>query len=270
VATQLTKSRTAAGGYTVGDVMRPAVTTVETGGHLAAAAYLMNHANQSALVVVDQLNRPVALITERDLMRAVAHGENTGEALIVDWMSRDPRTVHPDASLIDAAQAMLETTTMHLPVVADGKVRGIVVIGDVVDALVRSVRLASAVVFVSDLSQSLGFYQSLLRYTVTVSSSDTALLVGPDGSQIFLREVRDGPPGIQWVAWTAGSEADLDRCTRLFQQRGALQRRDSNEGIELVEGRDPDGLPVVITFPGPERVPRTSIPDRITHAAPRR
>jgi hypothetical protein len=32
--------------------MRPAVTTVETHGHLAAAAYLMHHVNESALVVI--------------------------------------------------------------------------------------------------------------------------------------------------------------------------------------------------------------------------
>jgi CBS domain-containing protein len=49
--------------------MRPAATTVETEGHLAAAAYLMNHANQSALCVVDDADRPVALITEADLLR---------------------------------------------------------------------------------------------------------------------------------------------------------------------------------------------------------
>jgi CBS domain-containing protein len=47
-------------------------------GHLAAAAYTMNHANQSALVVVDQADRPVAIITEGDLMRAVAQGAETG------------------------------------------------------------------------------------------------------------------------------------------------------------------------------------------------
>jgi predicted transcriptional regulator len=39
-------------GYTVVNVMRPAVTTVETHGHLAAAAYLMHHVNESALVVI--------------------------------------------------------------------------------------------------------------------------------------------------------------------------------------------------------------------------
>jgi predicted transcriptional regulator len=54
----------------VADVMRPAATTVETEGHLAAAAYLMNHADQSALVVVDDADRPIALITEAGCARS--------------------------------------------------------------------------------------------------------------------------------------------------------------------------------------------------------
>ena len=70
---------------TVSDVMRPAVTTIETYAHLAAAAYLMNHANQSALVVVDSDDRPTAIITKSDLLRAVARGIDTGQAAPAIW-----------------------------------------------------------------------------------------------------------------------------------------------------------------------------------------
>jgi CBS domain-containing protein len=243
--------------------MRPAVTTVETDSHLAAAAYLMSHANQSALVVVDDAERPVAIITEADLLRAVAHGADTGQALIADWMNRDPRTVSPDTALTEAAQSMLEAAFRHLPVVSDGRVVGIVAVTDIVDALVRSVRLASVVVFVSDLARSLGFYQPLLRYPITASDADTALLTGPDGSQLYLRQVDDSSTrrnedgvGVQLVAWTAGGLDDMDRCADLLQEGGAYERRDTCEGFARLEGRDPDGIPVVITYPGPERAPR--------------
>jgi CBS domain-containing protein len=255
--------------YTVGEVMRPAVTTVETGSHLAAAAYLMNHAAQTALVVVDHLQRPVAIITEADLLRAVAHGEDAGEALIVDWMNRDPRTVDPDTPVFEAARIMRLSERLHLPVVADGRVVGIVAVGDITDALVRSIRLASAVVFVSNLEHSLDFYQPLLRYTLTVSEVDAALLAGPGGSQLYLRETGDtsgwqqSGVGVQWLVWTAGGEEDLDRCADLLEQRGALVRRDTSEGINRVEGRDPDGQSILITYPGPERAPRCLIPERI-------
>jgi CBS domain-containing protein len=266
VESQATRERAA---YTVAEVMRPAVTTVETGGHLAAAAYLMNHASQTALVVIDHRQRPVAIITDADLLRAVAHGEDTGEALIADWMSQDPRTVHPDTSVFEAARVMRLSERHHLPVVSDGRVVGVVALGDIADALVRSIRLASAVVFVSDLGRSVDFYQALLRYTVTVSEPDTALLAGPSGSQLYLREVAEpasrqqGGVGVQWVVWTAGGEDDLDRCTDLLKERDAFVRRDVSEGITRLEGRDPDGVSVLITHPGPERSPRCLIPSRI-------
>ncbi len=51
---------------TAADVMRPALTTIEPRGHVAAAAYLMKHAGVTALVVVDddQAKQPVGIITE--------------------------------------------------------------------------------------------------------------------------------------------------------------------------------------------------------------
>lgn len=253
----------------VSEVMRPAATTVETDSHLAAAAYLMNHANQTALVVVDNVNRPTAIITDADLLRAVAHGADTEQAHIADWMNRRPQTIHPETAVTEAAQIMLDTARRHLPVVSDGRVVGIVAINDLVHALVRSMRLASVVVFVSDLIRSLGFYQPLLRYTITVSDVDAALLVGPNGSQLYLRQVGDGDTprndgiGVQLVAWTAGSPEDLDRCAELLKERGAFERSDTTDGITVIEGRDPDGLPVLIAHPGPDQAPRHLLNPRI-------
>ena len=255
------RHRNAAERYTVADMMRPAVTTVETDGHLAAAAYLMNHADQSALVVVDPADRPVAIITEADLLRAVAHGAETGRARIEDWMNRDPQTIGPDVTASKAARIMLDTASRHLPVVSDDRLLGIVAITDIVDVLVRSIRPGAVVVFVSDLTRSLAFYQPLLGYTLTASDAGTALLTGPDGSQLYLRQAsgngstprNERDVGFEYVAWTSESPRDLDRCSRALTDNGAYIRRDTSEGIDVLEGRDPDGLPVLITYPGPEQ-----------------
>jgi CBS domain protein len=91
--------------HTVAEVMRPAVTMVETTSHLAAAAYLMNRANQSALVVVDDAERPVAIIAEADLMRAVAHGADTSQDRIVEWMNRDPQPRELACGICPGSQA---------------------------------------------------------------------------------------------------------------------------------------------------------------------
>jgi CBS domain-containing protein len=57
-----------------GDAMRPALTAVEPNDHLTAASYLMRHSGQTALVVVDdeETRKPVGLITEADIVQAVA------------------------------------------------------------------------------------------------------------------------------------------------------------------------------------------------------
>jgi hypothetical protein len=131
--------------------------------------------------------------------------------------------------------------------------------------------LAAAVVFVSDLARSLGFYQPLLRYPITVSDADAALLTGPTGSQLYLRQSgdrstrRDGF-GVQWVGWTAGDPDDLDRCSEVLKERGGYVGRDTSEGITVLEGRDPDGLPVIIVYPGAEHAPRHAIHARIHQA----
>jgi CBS domain-containing protein len=119
---------------------RPATYTV------AAAAYLMNHADQGALVVVDDDHRPIALITEADVMRAVAHGADTGQDHISDWMNDEPPTASPDTVVMQALQIMVSTGKRHLPVVSDGWLVGIDGISDLMDAVVHNFRLAAGTV----------------------------------------------------------------------------------------------------------------------------
>lgn len=250
---------------TVAEVMRPALTTVETSGHLAAAAYLMNRANQSALIVVDEAERPIAIITEADLMRAVAHGADTSQARIASWMNRNPKIVEPSTVMSEAIRIMVDTGNRHLPVVSHNRVVGIVAINDIVSAVEHSIRLSSAVVLVSDLARSLEFYQPLIRYPVTVRDADAALLAGPFGSQLYLRQVGDEAigrregVGVQAVSWTAGGRDDLDRCKELLEKCGGYVGLDTRKGITILEGRDPDGLPVLIAYPGPDEAPRDFI-----------
>lgn len=258
----------ASSAYIVAGVMRPAATTVETEGHLAAAAYLMSHADHSALVVVDDAHRPIALVTESDILRAVAHGVDTEQERISAWMMREPPTVNPDTAVMEALQTMVTSGRRHLPVVSDDRLVGIVAISDLMHAVVHNFRLAAAVVFVADLSQSVSFYRSLLRYPVIVSDSSAALLTGPNGSQLYLRQcgnrlVPRDEAGVQWVAWTAGDMDDLERCSVVLKEHGTYMGRDTSEGVTSVEGRDPDGLPVVVVYPGAERAPRHIIHDRI-------
>src|SRR5258708_8807662 len=77
---------------TAADVMRPALSTVKPDDHVAAAAYLMPHAGATALVVVDdaQPRRPIGLITEADIARAVPERQHVHHVRLRHLMTTDP------------------------------------------------------------------------------------------------------------------------------------------------------------------------------------
>ena len=118
---------------TVGDVMRPPLTTVDQNDHVAAAAYLMRHAGATALVVLDgqESNRPLGIITEADIVHTVADGKDVNEVRIRDVMTIGPTMVAADMSIPDAAETMTTGHFRHLPVVGDAGLTGIVDIRDV-------------------------------------------------------------------------------------------------------------------------------------------
>ena len=121
---------------TAADVMRPALTTVETNAHLAAAAYLMKHAGETALVVVDeQARRPIGLVTDADIAQAVADQLDVNEVRIQDLMVTNPTFVTATATIREAAETMITARIRHLPVVSNAGLVGIVDIGDVCRAL---------------------------------------------------------------------------------------------------------------------------------------
>jgi len=121
---------------TVGDVMRPPLTTVDQNDHVAAAAYLMRHAGATALVVLHgQSNRPLGILTEADIVHTVADGRDVNEVRIRDVMTTGPTMVTADTGIPEAAKTMTTGHFRHLPVVGDGGLTGIIDIRDVCQAL---------------------------------------------------------------------------------------------------------------------------------------
>jgi len=122
---------------TVHDVMRPAVTTVERQAHLAAAAFLMHRAGDSAVVITagPQNPQPVAVITESDITATVAEGRDVNEVRIGELIGKEPVMIGPDATVGAAAELMLSHGIHHLPVVEDDRLVGIVDIADAWRAL---------------------------------------------------------------------------------------------------------------------------------------
>jgi CBS domain-containing protein len=118
------------GRQTVAQVMRSA-TTIEPDAHLAAAAYLIEHSNDPALVVVtDDTHEPVAMITDAEITRAVAHGRSLENTRVIHVATAKPVTVRADVAAEDAARLMLSHGVRHLPVVEGRRLVGMVELAD--------------------------------------------------------------------------------------------------------------------------------------------
>ena len=95
---------------------------------------LVGH-NIGALVVVDTGNKPVGIISERDVVRLAAKNEQFFLVAVGQVMTTHVITCIPQDEIRAIANVMTEQRIRHLPVVdADGTLIGIVSIGDIVKA----------------------------------------------------------------------------------------------------------------------------------------
>ena len=101
---------------------------------LRAVAQQMTAEDVGSLAVVKGAEL-TGIVSERDIVRAVAEGADLGTSLVEKFMTQQPETVHPDTDLTDAAQWMLVTGHRHLPVVDGTELLGMFSIKDVLWAL---------------------------------------------------------------------------------------------------------------------------------------
>jgi CBS domain-containing protein len=102
--------------------------SVEPADTMREVAQRMVERNLGAVLVLDG-GRLVGIMTERDIMRAVARGLH-GEAAVLEYMSKDPETIEPDDTTQHAAVLMIHGGFRHLPVVERDNVVGILSIRD--------------------------------------------------------------------------------------------------------------------------------------------
>jgi CBS domain-containing protein len=98
-----------------------------------AMALLAKH-NIGALIVVNAAGTPVGIVSERDIVREAARSEQVFGRAASEIMTRNVITGVPEDDLLAVANLMTEKRIRHLPVVAGGKLMGIISIGDVVKA----------------------------------------------------------------------------------------------------------------------------------------
>ncbi|GAB5511060.1 MAG: CBS domain-containing protein [Hyphomicrobiales bacterium] len=101
----------------------------------------LSERNIGAIVVTDGQRKVVGIISERDVVRAMArNGASVVDQLVSSFMTSDVITCSEDDSTHDLMTKMTTGRFRHLPVVADGKLEGIISIGDVVKARINEVQ----------------------------------------------------------------------------------------------------------------------------------
>ena len=88
--------------------------------------------NIGALVVVDDAHRAVGMITERGILRSALTNERVLSEAVGSVMTREVIIGHPSDDLMSVAHTMTEKRIRHLPVMEQGKLVGIVSLGDLV------------------------------------------------------------------------------------------------------------------------------------------
>jgi CBS domain-containing protein len=117
----------------IADVMKREFITVAPEDTLGEVARKMVDKSMGAVIVKDY-GRLIGILTERDMLKAMAARVHTSDARVRQWMTPDPITITQDVSLDEAAQIMLDNGFRHLPVMEGSTVVGYVSLRRVVGA----------------------------------------------------------------------------------------------------------------------------------------
>lgn len=116
------------------------VATIRPSATIAEAARALAQHDIGALVVSDDGTTIDGILSERDIVRAVADPDVL-EQRVDSLMTRDVMTCSPDAKLVSLMEVMTNRRIRHLPIVDDGRLVGIISMGDVVKHRVQELQV---------------------------------------------------------------------------------------------------------------------------------
>jgi CBS domain-containing protein len=109
------------------------VVTARPDASVATIIRVMKLEGIGAIVISKDGSRIDGIVSERDVVRGlVVHGAGLLDLPVAEVMTRQVRTCGMDANVKDVMAEMTRSRIRHLPIVDDGRLRGIVSIGDVV------------------------------------------------------------------------------------------------------------------------------------------
>ncbi len=115
-----------------------AIWSVSPDATIYDAIALMAEKNVGALLVLENENL-VGIISERDYSRKVMlKGKTSRDSFVREIMTTELTTAHPRETVEECLRFMTEKRIRHLPVVCDGKLLGVISIGDLVKHVISA------------------------------------------------------------------------------------------------------------------------------------
>lgn len=109
---------------------------------VAAIARLLTEHRIGAVLVVEEDGRPVGILSERDIVRAIARdGASALSRPASDLMTRELITGRPTDTVADLMAVMTDRRIRHIPILEEGRIVGVISIGDVVKARIDDAEL---------------------------------------------------------------------------------------------------------------------------------
>ena len=131
---------------TVRDIARTDIATIGSNVDAHGAARVMDEGDVGSVVVVED-DRPIGIVTDRDLMlRVVREGVNPDEATVEDVMTENPETVDADTGVYELFGHIADASVRRMPVVDGDELVGIVTVDDLVRLLSEELESLCAVI----------------------------------------------------------------------------------------------------------------------------
>ena len=122
-------------------------------------------------------------------------------------------------------------------------------------------KIASSVIFVTDLDRSVEFYRDVFSCEIAIHEQGAALLLTPGGFQIYLmarsnREVHPtGGIGHEFLMWAVDTPEALEHSAQALRDRGHCVDTHTHGGVQFAEDHAPDLRRSVLAHPIPHRLP---------------
>ena len=135
----------------VRDLMSQGVVSITPGESAALAARLLSRHNVGSLPVCGEDGRLRGIVTDRDIvLRCVAAEEDPSKVPVRDIMSRNCAVVSPNDDAREASRMMAAAQVRRLPVTEEGKVVGMVSLGDLAVSQAYDMEASTALADISD------------------------------------------------------------------------------------------------------------------------